>query len=62
MGGTLPLYAAAYPQRVRSLWLLGPSGALSGTPSDLQRHLPMIEAPETVAADYLAFLSSLTSH
>lgn len=40
MGGRLAaLYAAAHPQRVRSLWLPGPSGVLSATPSDLLRHL-----------------------
>lgn len=40
MGGRVAaLYAAAHPQRVRSLWLPGPSGVLSAEPSDLQRHL-----------------------
>lgn len=40
MGGRLAaLYAAAHPQRVRSLWLPGPSGVLSAAPSDLLRHL-----------------------
>lgn len=40
MGGRLAaLYAAAHPQRVRSLWLPGPSGVLSAEPSDLQRRL-----------------------
>lgn len=33
------LYAASHPQRVRSLWLPGPSGVLSAQPSDLLRHL-----------------------
>jgi pimeloyl-ACP methyl ester carboxylesterase len=40
MGGRLvALYAAAYPHRLRSLWLLAPGGVLSAVPSDLQRHL-----------------------
>lgn len=40
MGGRLAaLYAATQPQRVRSLWLLGPGGVLSAQPSDLMRHL-----------------------
>lgn len=33
------VYAAANPQRVRSLWLPGPSGVLSAMPSELQHHL-----------------------
>jgi abhydrolase domain-containing protein 6 len=40
MGGRVAaLYAAAHPQRVRSLWLPGPSGVLSAEPSELMRHL-----------------------
>lgn len=33
------VYAARHPQRVRSLWLPGPSGMLSARPSELQHHL-----------------------
>lgn len=40
MGGRVAaIYAAQNPRRVRSLWLPGPSGVLSATPSELLRHL-----------------------
>ncbi|MFN4276024.1 MAG: alpha/beta fold hydrolase [Ferrovibrio sp.] len=61
----IALYAAAHPDRVRSLWLPGPSGILSAMPSDLLRHLqaggdnPLFIRSMT---DYPVYLSWLMMH
>jgi abhydrolase domain-containing protein 6 len=59
------LYAAAYPDRVRSLWLPGPSGVLSAMPSDLLRHLQAGgDNPLFIRStkDYPAYLGWLMAH
>lgn len=55
-------YAAQAPQQVLSLWLPGPSGVLSATPSDLLRHLerggdnPLFIRDVAAFEDYLHWL------